>query len=347
MKYETLALMADTQRKIHLTKQNGRCPFLPHDYGVGFESGEFSLRTTNSESSWHCFFDLLFTVVAIIIRHDGLPQTTLPLCPNGKRKCPCSAHRQITWPCLPLKRRDEYTAFKGWPFQEMFCKAEDPFYLTSSLSPVLYCTFSLWFLIASLHLALYKNWASRPWEDSYFGTLVCHLLDQHALWIKLYQFSRSVVSNALQPQESQYTRPPCPSPNPGIHSDSRSSSQWWHPAISSYVVPFSPCPQSLPPSESFPMSQPLRMRWPKYWSFSFSIIPYKEHPGQLSFRMDWLDLLAVQGTLNSLLQPCLNTFSLRFIGMLVTQLESLCTRTKDLPIMKQRSRVVKLTLDLD
>ena len=96
MKYETLALMADTQRKIHLTKQNGRCPFLPHDYGVGFESGEFSLRTTNSESSWHCFFDLLFTVVAIIIRHDGLPQTTLPLCPNGKRKCPCSAHRQIT-----------------------------------------------------------------------------------------------------------------------------------------------------------------------------------------------------------------------------------------------------------
>ena len=71
--------------------------------------------------------------------------------------------------------------------------------------------------------------------------------------------------------------------------------------ISSSVVPFSSCPQSLPASESFPMSQ-LRMRWPKYWSFSFSIIPSKDIPGLISFRMDWLDLLAVQGTLKSLLQ---------------------------------------------
>ena len=69
----------------------------------------------------------------------------------------------------------------------------------------------------------------------------------------------------------------------------------------SSVVPFSSCPQSLPASESFPMSQ-LCMRWPKYWSFSFSIIPSKEIPGLISFRMDWLDLLAVQGTLTSLLQ---------------------------------------------
>ena len=67
------------------------------------------------------------------------------------------------------------------------------------------------------------------------------------------------------------------------------------------VIPFSSCPQSLPASESFPMSQ-LRMRWPKYWSFSFSISPSKEHPGLMSFRMDWLDLIAVQGTLKSLLQ---------------------------------------------
>ena len=68
------------------------------------------------------------------------------------------------------------------------------------------------------------------------------------------------------------------------------------------VVPFSSCPQSLPASESFPMSQLFRMRWPKYWSFSFSIIPSKEIPGLISFRMGWLDLLAVQGTLKSLLQ---------------------------------------------
>jgi len=69
------------------------------------------------------------------------------------------------------------------------------------------------------------------------------------------QFSHSVVSDSLQPHELQHARPPCPSPNPGLHSDSRPSSQWCHPAISSSVVPFSSCPQSLPASESFPMSQ--------------------------------------------------------------------------------------------
>ena len=69
------------------------------------------------------------------------------------------------------------------------------------------------------------------------------------------QFSRSVVSNSLWPHESQNTRPPCPSPTPGVHSDTRPSSQWCHPAISSSVVPFSSCPRSLPASESFPMSQ--------------------------------------------------------------------------------------------
>ena len=105
----------------------------------------------------------------------------------------------------------------------------------------------------------------------------------------------------LRPHKSQHARLPCPSPTPGVHSDSCPSSQWCHPAISSSVVPFSSCPQSLPASESFPMSQ-LHMTWPKYWSFNFSIIPSKEHPGLISFRMDWLDLLAVQGTLKSLLQ---------------------------------------------
>ena len=69
------------------------------------------------------------------------------------------------------------------------------------------------------------------------------------------QFSCSVVSDSLQPHESQHTRPPCPSPSPRVHWDSRPSSQWCDPAISSSVVPFSSCPQSLPASESFPMSQ--------------------------------------------------------------------------------------------
>ena len=69
------------------------------------------------------------------------------------------------------------------------------------------------------------------------------------------QFSCSVVSNSLQPHESQHARPPCPSPTPGVHSDSCPLSPWCHPAISSSVVPFSSCPQSLAASESFPMSQ--------------------------------------------------------------------------------------------
>ena len=69
------------------------------------------------------------------------------------------------------------------------------------------------------------------------------------------QISRSVVSNSLWHHESQHARPPCPSPTPGVHSDSCPSSQWCHPAITSSVVPFSSCPQSLPASESFPMSQ--------------------------------------------------------------------------------------------
>ena len=73
------------------------------------------------------------------------------------------------------------------------------------------------------------------------------------------QFSHSVVSNSLQPHELQHARPPCPSPTPGVHSDSRPLSQWCHPALSSSVIPFSSCPQALPASESFPMSQ--RFTW--------------------------------------------------------------------------------------
>ena len=69
------------------------------------------------------------------------------------------------------------------------------------------------------------------------------------------QFSCSVVSDSLWPHESQHTRPPCPSPSPGVHSNSRPLSQWWHPDISSSLLPFPSCPQSLPASESLPMSQ--------------------------------------------------------------------------------------------
>ena len=76
-----------------------------------------------------------------------------------------------------------------------------------------------------------------------------------SLYLQSVQFSHSVVFNSLRPHESQHARPPCPSPPPGVHSNSHPSSQWCHPAISSSVVPFSSCPQSIPASESFPMRQ--------------------------------------------------------------------------------------------
>ena len=69
------------------------------------------------------------------------------------------------------------------------------------------------------------------------------------------RFSRSVLSDSLRPDESQHTRPSCPSTTPGVNPDSHPSSQWYHPAISPSVIPFFSCPQSLPASESFPMSQ--------------------------------------------------------------------------------------------
>ena len=75
------------------------------------------------------------------------------------------------------------------------------------------------------------------------------------MWISSVQFSRSVMSDSFWPHELQHARPPCPSPTPGVHWDSRPSSQWCHPAISSSVIPFSSCPQSLPASGSFPRSQ--------------------------------------------------------------------------------------------
>ena len=77
----------------------------------------------------------------------------------------------------------------------------------------------------------------------------------HFSIVSSVQFSRTVMSDSLRPHEQQHTRPPCPSPTPRVHAGSRSSSQWCHPAISSSVVPFSSCFQSLPASESFLMSQ--------------------------------------------------------------------------------------------
>ena len=111
------------------------------------------------------------------------------------------------------------------------------------------------------------------------------------------QFSRSVMSDSLQPNGPQHARPPCPSPTPGVYRNSCPLSRWCHPAISPSVIPFSSSPQSFPASGSFQMSQFFASRWPKYWSFSFNISSSNEYSGLISFRMDWLALLAVRGTL--------------------------------------------------
>ena len=109
--------------------------------------------------------------------------------------------------------------------------------------------------------------------------------------------------NSLWPHELQYTRIPCPSPTHGVHSNSCALSRWCHLAISFSVIRFSSCPQSLPASESFPMSQLSAWGGQSTGvSALASVSPSKEHPGLIPFRMDWLDLLAVQGTLKSLFQ---------------------------------------------
>ena len=109
------------------------------------------------------------------------------------------------------------------------------------------------------------------------------------------------MSNSLRPHGPQHARPPYPSPTPRVYSDSYPLSWWCHPTISSSVVPFS-CLQSFSGSGFLQMSQLSTSGGPKYWSLSFNISPSNEHPGLISFRMDWLDLLAVQGTLKNFLQ---------------------------------------------
>ena len=115
------------------------------------------------------------------------------------------------------------------------------------------------------------------------------------------QFGCSVISDSLRPHELQHARPPCPSSTPGVYPNPCPLSRWCHPTILSSVVPFSCCPQSFPDQGLFKWVA-LRIRWPKYWSFSFNISPSNDYSGLISFRMDWLDLRAVQGTLKSLLQ---------------------------------------------
>ena len=111
-----------------------------------------------------------------------------------------------------------------------------------------------------------------------------------------------MVSDSLRPHGLRQASPPCPPPTPRAYLNSSPSGQWCHPTVSSSVVPFSSHLQSFPSIKIFSSESVLCIRWPKYWSFSFNINPSNEYSGLISFRIVWLDLLAVQGTLKSLLQ---------------------------------------------
>ena len=122
--------------------------------------------------------------------------------------------------------------------------------------------------------------ANGRWKDA-----------QHHQSFNSVQFSRSVTFDSLQPHESQHARPPCPSPTPRVYSNSRPSSRWCHPAISFSVVPFSSCPQSLPASGSFPMSQTFTWDGQSTGaSASASVLPMNTQDSSPLGRAGWISL---------------------------------------------------------
>ena len=104
------------------------------------------------------------------------------------------------------------------------------------------------------------------------------------------RFSHSVVSDSLQPHESQHVSPPCPSPTPGVYSNSCQSTRWCHPAISSSIVPFSSCPQSLPASESFAISQLFAWGSQSIGVSASASFPPKKSQGWSSEWTGWISL---------------------------------------------------------
>ena len=131
-------------------------------------------------------------------------------------------------------------------------------------------------------------------------TILYGCIVSEKVWDISIQFSRWVRSNSWWDHELQHDRLPCPSPTPRVYSN---SCQWCHP-MDGYLILCCPFPPpSIPPSiRVFSNESVSHIRWPKYWSFIFSISPSKEYSGLISLRIDWLDLLAVQGTFESLLQ---------------------------------------------
>ena len=134
------------------------------------------------------------------------------------------------------------------------------------------------------------------------------------------------MPSSLGPHRLQHVRLPCPSLSPRVCSNSCSLSWWCHPTISSSVIPFSSA-LNLSQHQVFSNESALRIRWPKCWSFSFSISPPNEYSGLISFRIYWFDLLAVQGTLKSLLQNHISKASILRHSALMVQLSHLYVTT--------------------
>ena len=167
----------------------------------------------------------------------------------------------------------------------------------------------------------------------------------------MYQFS-SVTQSCLTLRSYglQHTRLPCPSSTPGAYSDSCPLSQRCHPTLSSSVIPFSSHLQSFPASGSFPVSQFFTSGDQSIGSFSFSISPSNEYSGLISFRMHWLDLLAVQGTLKSLLQHHSSKASiLQHLACFIVQLSyPYITTGKTIALTRQNfvGKVISLLLNM-
>ena len=156
------------------------------------------------------------------------------------------------------------------------------------------------FLFSSLYFSQWlisSNEFKITWGRDFYWTYITNLVCSRLL----VQFSRSVMSNSLQPHGLQHARPPCPSPTSRVYPNSCPLSWWCHPTISS-CHPLLLLPSIFPNIRVFSNESALRIKWPKYWSFSFNISPSNKYSVLISFRIDSFDLLAVQGTLRSLLQ---------------------------------------------
>ena len=148
---------------------------------------------------------------------------------------------------------------------------------------------------------IWKYWTFFWYKHSLWPGYRRNVLQTTDRYDSSVEFSCSVMSNPLRPHGLQHTRPPCPSPTPRVYSNSCPLNPWCHLTSSSCHNLF--LPHSVFTSITvFTKESLLCMRWPKYWNFSFSISPFNEYSGLISFRMDWLNLLAVQGTFKSLLQ---------------------------------------------